>query len=253
MQQTNYRSIEIGDRRVDYSIRISERAQRYRIIISPQGVELILPRGVPLFRADALMRSHSGWLDKQLERMVSYQKRAEKRKAKEISLPEDTILFRGNPCRLEINRSSSMRNQVKIIQHDGRICIDAPEGKNIDLEAHLQAFLKKYAGRLVTDRVQAWAGMMKLQPKRISIRSQRTRWGSCSSRGTVSFNWRLVMATPEVLDYVVIHELAHLAVHNHSTRFWEIVAANSPKYKQHRKWLRDQQGLLYRALINGKK
>ena len=251
MQQTNYRSIEIGNRRVDYSVRISERARRYRIIISPQGVELVLPRGVPLFRVDALMRSHSGWLEKQLERMASYQQRAEKRKSKEISLPEDTILFRGNPCRLEINRSSSIRNQVKIVQRDGRFRIDAPEGKNIDLEAHLQTFLKKYASRLVTDRVQAWAGAMKLQPKRISIRSQRTRWGSCSSRGTVSFNWRLVMATPDVLDYVVIHELSHLSSHNHSSKFWEFVAAYCPEYKKHRRWLKDQQALLYRPLVNG--
>jgi predicted metal-dependent hydrolase len=75
--------------------------------------------------------------------------------------------------------------------------------------------------------------------RRVEIRDQRTRWGSCSSLGTLSFNWRLVLAPFEVLDYVVVHELCHLRQPNHSPRFWELVASRRPEWRLQREWLRD--------------
>lgn len=74
---------------------------------------------------------------------------------------------------------------------------------------------------------------------KITIRDQKTRWGSCSSNGTLSFNYRLMLAPPRVLDYVVVHELCHLTHMNHSTDFWNMVASILPDYKEYRKWLRD--------------
>jgi hypothetical protein len=73
----------------------------------------------------------------------------------------------------------------------------------------------------------------------ITVRDQKTRWGSCSSRGTLSFNYRLIFAPPQVLDYVVVHELCHLTHMNHSRDFWNMVARIMPDYQIHRKWLRD--------------
>lgn len=74
---------------------------------------------------------------------------------------------------------------------------------------------------------------------KITIRDQKTRWGSCSSNGTLSFNYRLMLAPPRVLDYVVVHELCHLTHMNHSTDFWNMVASILPDYKEYRKWLKD--------------
>lgn len=74
---------------------------------------------------------------------------------------------------------------------------------------------------------------------RITIRDQKTRWGSCSAKGTLSFNWRLMLAPPAVLDYVVVHELCHLTHMNHSKAFWALVESACPDYRTHRKWLKD--------------
>ena len=74
---------------------------------------------------------------------------------------------------------------------------------------------------------------------RITIRDQKTRWGSCSAKGTLSFNWRLMLAPPAVLDYVVVHELCHLTHMDHSPAFWQAVEAVCPDYRTHRKWLKD--------------
>lgn len=73
----------------------------------------------------------------------------------------------------------------------------------------------------------------------VTIRDQKTRWGSCSSRGTLSFNYRLIFAPPAVLDYVVVHELCHLTHMNHSKEFWNMVGSVMPDYQKHKKWLRE--------------
>jgi predicted metal-dependent hydrolase len=85
----------------------------------------------------------------------------------------------------------------------------------------------------------------------MQVRAQRTRWGSCSRRGGLSFNWRLVQAPPEVLDYVVVHELAHIVHPNHSTAFWMLVHAHCPDYPAHKRWLRRHSALLAGGSTDG--
>jgi hypothetical protein len=94
------------------------------------------------------------------------------------------------------------------------------------------------------------APLLRVEFARIRIAGQRTRWGSCSSRGTLSFNWRLALAPPEVLDYVVVHELCHLREANHSPRFWALVDAARPDWRVQRAWLREfgAELLAYRPL-----
>ncbi len=99
--------------------------------------------------------------------------------------------------------------------------------------------------------VRTQSARMSLKPRRIFLRDQRTRWGSCSRRGNISLNWRLVMAPPGVLSYVVIHELAHLREHNHGPRFWAIVESFCPEFHQHRKWLRGHGHLLHTGRMGG--
>lgn len=92
---------------------------------------------------------------------------------------------------------------------------------------------------IISKRVELYAAKHSLRYGRIRISNARRRWGSCSAKGNLNFNWRLVMAPITVIDYVVIHELAHLIERNHSPRFWKRVEAMIPGYKEYRKWLRD--------------
>ena len=91
----------------------------------------------------------------------------------------------------------------------------------------------------VTELASTAPGRIRIEYSRTAIRDQRTRWGSCSAKGTISLNWRLLLAPDEVAEYVVVHEVCHLAEMNHSANYWELVAALFPEYERPRRWLRD--------------
>lgn len=102
-----------------------------------------------------------------------------------------------------------------------------------------EADARRAARELVTMLAEDEAEPLGVAWSRIEIRDQRSRWGSCSTRGTLSFNWRLVLAPFEVLDYVVVHELCHLREANHSPRFWKLVEGRRPDWREHRNWLHE--------------
>jgi len=97
---------------------------------------------------------------------------------------------------------------------------------------------RRQAAAVFAGKAAYYSGLMQVGYQKITIREQKTRWGSCSSKGNLNFNWRLVLAPEGVLNYVVVHELAHRREMNHSPRFWQIVADIMPDYRQYREWLR---------------
>ena len=108
--------------------------------------------------------------------------------------------------------------------------------------AQRQALRKRYitaAHTYFPQRCAYYAGLLGVTYGKIRIAEQKTRWGSCSTSGTLSFNWKLMLAPPRVLDYVVVHELCHLIEMNHSKRFWSLVESVMPEYKEYRKWLKE--------------
>ena len=112
-----------------------------------------------------------------------------------------------------------------------------------------QAEIKEYrkeARKLLLQKAEYFGRLMEVSHGRITIKDQRTCWGSCSARGNLNFNWRLILMPEEILDYVVVHELAHLKQLNHSPKFWSIVGEILPDYKVRRKWLKENGGYFIR-------
>jgi predicted metal-dependent hydrolase len=109
----------------------------------------------------------------------------------------------------------------------------------------LQSWLLRQAKPFLTQMLKHSAAQVELEVKKIQIREQSTRWGSCSSSGAISLNWRLALAPTEIAQYVVWHELAHILQPNHSIHFWQVVTQWDPHYREHRRWLKQHSAYLH--------
>lgn len=105
----------------------------------------------------------------------------------------------------------------------------------------MEQWYRTEAARLITEIADKLSSQMGIDYKRILIRGQKTRWGSCSHKKNLSFNWKLIMAPEPVVEYVTIHELIHLKEMNHSKKFWELIAQYCPDWRQHKKWLKQHE------------
>ncbi len=132
------------------------------------------------------------------------------------------------------NTEKVIRRKQRVDQIHAATPVYSPEEA-----ARLEAFYRKKAREVITSRVEYYSPMIGKPYQGISIRDQKTRWGSCSSKGNLNFNWRLILAPPQVLDYVVVHELCHLLHMDHSPAFWQEVERICPDYKVCRRWLKE--------------
>jgi hypothetical protein len=135
---------------------------------------------------------------------------------------------------------------------NGQLTVRASEGRRIaakggllmvpgprdQLPVRVKAWLREAARAALCDRVEHYATLLGRKPRRLTLRDPRSRWGSCASSGDLMFSWRLVMAPEDVLDYVVAHEVAHLAEMNHAAPFWQVVQRLCPGFEAPREWLR---------------
>ncbi|HEV2435748.1 MAG TPA: SprT family zinc-dependent metalloprotease [Verrucomicrobiae bacterium] len=235
--------INIGKRRVQYRVRRSRTAQRMRIKVSTAGVEVVTPAGAEADRADQFVRQNSRWVLTQLD----FIKRASNLRVKPARTGPESILFHGSATRVEFVQEDTNRRHALVAVVNRRIVVRVPSRHVVDVNKAVEAWLRRQAKAEIAQRLRIHAKEMRQQPGHVYIMGQRTKWGGCSRRRNLSFNWRLIMAPPEVLDYIVVHELAHLAEPYHSTKFWLIVRSYCPAYDRYRRWLRGSE----RRLMDG--
>ena len=229
MTETTH-SLILSGKTISYTVRVSARARRLRITVSSSGVTVTLPKGLPQREAENFVKQHAAWINEQVEKAA--------KQAKPSSLPADVILWHGVPTQMLRIEEADRKARMKVETASGRLKVYLPTGSRVATRHAAEAWMRASSRAEIEQMVVEQARRMGARPKTVSIRDQRTRWGSCSSSGTLSFNWRLVMTPPTVMQYVVIHELAHLFEPNHSKDFWAVVARYYPDYKKARAWLR---------------
>lgn len=154
----------------------------------------------------------------------------------------DTLPLLGKEVSLRLLSTRLRRVKLEFINDTFQVSVPADlEGDSRDSAIHvaLARWYRLQAESSVTRSVTHWSAEMNLSPKAVLVRDQRRRWGSCAPDGTLRFNWRLILAESAILDYVVVHELAHLAQRNHSPAFWAVVERFMPDHKARRKRLRE--------------
>jgi predicted metal-dependent hydrolase len=210
------------------------RARRYLLRVRPDGtLRVTLPWSGSLESAWGFAERQVAWIRRQRELRAA----APPARKREWRVGT-AVMFRGVAVPLTVQEDGS----GWVLDWAGlRVPISGVEG---DLRATVEQALWRLAWAELPGRVGALAAEHGLTVRRVTVRNQRSRWGSCSRRGTVSLNWRLVQVPERVRDYVIVHELMHLWHMNHSPAFWATVAAACPDYLEARAWLRSQEALL---------
>ena len=222
----------VGGKRVPLRLVRHPRARRYILRLCPDGAARVtVPRRGSVLEAWRFVNRHLGWLEEQLKRHAGRSSTAgEWRLGSEV-------LFRGELVKLVAEAGS-----------EPTVCLGSERftvpGLASDLRPGVEKHLRRLAERELPLRVAECAALHQLIVRRVSVRNQRSRWGSCSRRGTISLNWRLIQTPPFVRDYIILHELMHLREMNHSARFWRLVAEACPAYHQAERWLKQHAGWL---------
>lgn len=206
---------------------VRSRRKTIGLYIAPGG-ELIVraPLQTPLARLEELIRQKADWIALKQKEMRKYAPPAPKHRFE----PGEQFPYLGQFYPLEVN------GQVRGLAFNGRFVL----GKTTQARARklFTDWYRQQAAQVFEERVSFYVLLGGFNIKQVRLSSARTRWGSCSSTGNINLTWRLVMAPPAIIDYVIVHELAHTLEHNHSRAFWARVAAILPDYKQRRAWLK---------------
>ncbi|MDH5682000.1 MAG: M48 family metallopeptidase, partial [Spirochaetota bacterium] len=186
--------------------------------------------------------THSKWIQDKLDHLEKTKVLRENHPLGENS----TLLYRGEKRVLKHNdalNDKELELSDKAIYLNLKILSEADRAQDLIREKLKKWYIQR-AREIISERVKHYSQQLKVSFNRISIKNQKTRWGSCSSLKNLNFNWRLVMAPPVILDYIVVHELAHLKELNHSPSFWKMVEECCPDYPQQEKWLKENGQLL---------
>jgi hypothetical protein len=229
--------IQLDNQIISYTIQKSSRARRISLKIDAEkGLQVILPTRAKV-DVDEILHEKRKWIQKHLGKFAPRRQ----------YVSGETVPLYGVDCLLQVVPAAST-SRATVIYKDDIFAVKIPANLKPSLRretvrASLENWYRREAKRYIPPETARLAAKFGFSYQNIVIRGQKTRWGSCSSHGNLNFNWRLIMTPPEAIEYVIIHELCHLNVPDHSARFWTLVAQFCPNYRVHVDWLRNHAHL----------
>ncbi|MFC1930332.1 M48 family metallopeptidase [Chloroflexota bacterium] len=219
---------------IHYFIRQSSRAKHIRLEIRrTTGLTVIIPRRYDIRKLPEILKEKRGWIT---ARIAEYGENPSEDTGKPLKIG-DTVPYLGKELMLVLQPGSN-NDRTDIRLENNALAVPAVQAGN-GLGAVLEVWYRLRAAEFIKEEARRYGSLMNIVFNRIAIRDQKTRWGSCSKKGNLNFNWRLMMAPVSVIEYVIIHELSHLKEMNHNRRFWDFVAEYCPDWRRQRKWLKD--------------
>ncbi|CCC40453.1 M48 family metallopeptidase [Haloquadratum walsbyi] len=237
MSEVQLREIELLGKSVEYEIRRSAEASEPRIDVDIHGVTVVVPHSIDTLPTE-LLKENASWV---LEKQRMYQAYRDEAPKRTFEAGEE-FPYLGETHELVIESRQS--HTVSATDQYQTIRLRQSAVKQSSVKRALENFYRNQARQHFADRAEQYASQMGVEYTQIEIRNQRTRWGSCSPSGTLGLNWRLMMASPDVIDYIVVHELAHLREPNHTQAFWDLVSEYHPEYVEHAEWLKENSARL---------
>lgn len=232
MKARSLESVEIGGRRVEYSVRASSRASKLRVRVEVGGVHVIQPFGRQESDVKAFLHANGEWLITELDRVARLQTL---RRHQEMRSGE--ILLGGVPTRVYVEDTPLRARSNRVVRRDGELVVARGTKSPASAAKTLENWLRRQARVTIEQHLTSLRPKLKVASRKLYIMDQKTKWANCSSQRNLSFNWRVIMAPDYVLRYLVVHELVHVAVPDHSQRFWLTVQSICPDMQRSRRWL----------------
>lgn len=232
MRAVTEHQIEMGGQQIDYRVVQSAAARKLRVRVGLDGVEVLQPAGRRDEEVAAFLECNASWVLSQLQRVERLRKL---RRYEHKAVGE--MLFRGESTkvRVETTETRARGNRVDLI--DGEIVVWRGPCSQTPVPRSLENWLRKQARAEIQAQLAVVTARIRESPPRVYVMGQRTKWGNCSARRNLSFNWRLILAPSIVLRYLVTHEAVHLAVPDHSAKFWLTVQSLCPEAERAKQWL----------------
>lgn len=232
--------VTFGKKIIEYSIKKGSRRKTLAISITPASAVVVLaPYSLNEDKIESIVKNKSRWI---LEKQNYFKRLSEQYPEKEFVSGEQ-ILFLGRKYRLKLRSSKGESIGCPVLS--GRRMSIFVDGRNDhgnrkqQIKNMLTDWFTDKAGEIVRQRIKRYANFLGVKPAGVKIKEQKKQWGSCSISGILRFNWRIAMAPVSIIDYIVIHELAHLKVKNHSADFWRLVSLVLPDFQARRNWLKN--------------
>jgi hypothetical protein len=226
MAKTQRKRVELLGQSVEYELRRSDNATEPRIDVDIQGVTVVVPQSDDV-HPEELLKENAVWVVEKKEKYDTYREQIPERKHEEGAV----FPYLGSKREVVVERRPSSEvteDALRLAQH---------HVEDTSVKRALETLYRRKAREIFEERAEFFAEEMGVEYEKIEIRNQRTKWGSCSTTGTLGLNWRLMMAPQEIVDYIVVHELAHLRESSHGDAFWSLVAQHDPEHEEHSRWL----------------
>ena len=221
----------IGSRQVPLRMVRHPRARRYLLRLSADGAARVtIPRGGNQIEARQFVERNLGWLAEQFQRQQARPSHPAR------WLLGSEIWLRGERVKIEFDEPGQIRFGSEVL---------SVANLAADMRPEIEKYLRRLAATELPPRVMELATLHGVSVQRVSVRNQKSRWGSCSRRGTISLNWRLIQTPARVCDYIILHELAHRRHMNHSDQFWQEVERLCPDYREAELWLKEQRSFFW--------
>lgn len=211
----------------------TKRKKTASIEIKDGLIRVLVPNSLTDKRVDTLLEQRASWINKKIRlqaEMPSY-------KAKEY-VNGETFTYLGRNYRLKLVNTDTTTTRLK----NGYLEVPAQGEKAI--HASLTDWYTSHALAKLEEKTCRYAKTLSVEPSSVTVKDYKSRWGSCSTSGDITYNWRIIMAPHRIVDYVVIHELCHLVEHNHSDKYWKQVESLVPDYRERRAWLKTNANTL---------
>lgn len=214
---------------MQYTLRHPPRSKRITLKVEyPDQIMVSAPKRVSKKVIEKFIEQNQAWIQTQISKL--------KKRHDHVHSDHQVMIF-GNPYQITHQQLPAEKRLVFV--HQQGLVVNLPDSSSIrTIKQEIKNFLKQAARSYLYERTPQLAEQMKVNYKALKLKEQKTRWGSCSSQDNLNLNWRLVHYSTPVIDYVIIHELAHLVHRNHSRSFWKLVAQHCPEYKEHRSYLK---------------